>query len=214
MWGSGYRVGGGANGTVAAIEVGREWLSARIGSVVERGNAGAEVVGGVPGCEGRAFRDPIGSVVRREDVGCDGGSSGVASGDEVIGADSTATELVGLALVVGTPNAALQVRGEFGLDDRWVSRLLRNCCRSSSVLRCWLSDCRLRVGFAIPTVVGVDGRSVCETLATRAEDTERGAGRCSLRADLELPWLEERLCRVRPPWFATSRRPGRDTGGL
>ena len=100
---------------------------------MERGNAGADV-GGVPGYEGRALRNPVGSVVRRDDVCCDDGAPEYMTGDDVSGAATAAAETVGLAVVVGTPNAAL--RGEFGFDDVWVSRWLRNCCRSSNVLRC------------------------------------------------------------------------------
>lgn len=52
-----------------------------------------------------------------------------------------------------------------------------------------------------------------ELLCERVEEAARGVGRCS-RADRELPWLDDRVWRVRGPWFATSKSPGLDNGGL
>ena len=100
----------------AAIDVGRERLSCRDGSVVDREKVGVEVTGGVPVREGRVLRTPVGSVVRRDDGGgAGGGAPGDVTGEDVSGAATTATELVGLAVVADTPNAAL--RGELEFDD-------------------------------------------------------------------------------------------------
>jgi hypothetical protein len=103
---------------VAATDVGRERGSGTEGSVVERVNSGGEVIGGVPVCEGRTCRVPVGSVVRRNDGGCDSVAEGVVASGDDSGDGTTAAELVGLAVVVGTLKADL--RGEFGLDDEWV----------------------------------------------------------------------------------------------
>lgn len=86
--------------------------------------------------------------------------------------------------------------------------LRRKCCRASTLPACWLSDWR-RLG-----ALSNAGACSCALLLVpgRDDETARGGGRSARLADLELPWLEDRLW-CRPPSFAASIRPGRDIGG-
>jgi hypothetical protein len=88
--GSAYRVG--TAGMVKTEYLDRD--SFATGSVVERGKAGAESMGGVPWFDDRRRLPPAESSLRREPVG----GKGVAAGVELKGSPTTATELVGLAL--------------------------------------------------------------------------------------------------------------------
>lgn len=144
--------------------------------------------------------------MRRRDGARRGVSEGIEDEDESSGEATVAKVLVGLSL-----GGMLKpiVRGETGLAALMLSyMLLRNCRRASTMLLCWLSDCR-RIG--ADTVPDVDGRS-CSLLLCLAEETDRAGGRSARRAERELPWLEERLC-WRPPSLAALMRPGRDIGG-
>ena len=128
-----HEIEGSGNINGAAIDDGPEWGSVLTGSVTARGNVAEESVGGVLLVGGRDCLTPVGSVVRRE-VG--GGTAEAVFGTAALldrGEETTAKELVGLSLA-GILKAALL--GELGLDDECARRLFRNCCRSSSVLRC------------------------------------------------------------------------------
>lgn len=104
--------------------------------------------------------------------------------------------------------------GEFGFDAActWRLRLFLNCCRSSRVLRCWLSDCRRGAGVTLSGGAERCPMSPEELAAGREELTDSAVDRSARLADLELPWLDD-LRWLRAPLLAASIRDGRDTGG-
>lgn len=123
----------------------------------------------------------------------------------------TLREAVGGAVATEDPKAVLlgdglspfalkaALLGELGLDDDGgcMFTLLRKCCLSSTALRCWLSDIRLRgLSVLLPDVAGRSLKSCADRAPCLVEDTDRGSGRWARRPDLELPWLEDLACRV------------------
>jgi hypothetical protein len=103
------------------------------GSVVERGNAGAETMGGVPWFEDARCREFAGSVVRRDPGGWKGVMAGVEVDEECAGVPTIAIELVGLSLAGMLKPSP---RREPDVGDVVVCRLLRNCCLASTPARC------------------------------------------------------------------------------
>lgn len=114
----------------------RDRGSCAAGSVVERGNAGAEMIGGVPLFEAARCREFAGSVVRRDPGGWKGVMAGVEVDGDCPAVPTIANELVGLSLVgIFRPSP----RRELEVGDV-VCRLLRNCCLASTPARCPWSD--------------------------------------------------------------------------